>query len=103
MTPQAKVYSLTKGNVLKKSLKLYEKKVQRLKITIYFTQIPIRNVISRPTEHEPIILRQGDPLLHRHSLMGIAGYVSVCVQLYCMLVSTVFHYMFRPAWPSSSA
>jgi hypothetical protein len=33
--------------------------------------------------------------------MGIAGYVSVCVQLYCMLVSTVFHYMFRPTWPSS--
>jgi hypothetical protein len=22
--------------------------------------------------------------------MGIAGYVSVCVQLYCMLVSTVY-------------
>jgi hypothetical protein len=34
--------------------------------------------------------------------MGIAGYVSVCVQLYCMLVSTVFQYMFRPTWPSSS-
>jgi hypothetical protein len=33
--------------------------------------------------------------------MGFAGYVSVCVQLYCMLVSTVFHYMFRPTWPSS--
>jgi hypothetical protein len=31
--------------------------------------------------------------------MGIAGYVSVCVQLYCMLVSTVFHCMFRPTWP----
>jgi hypothetical protein len=34
--------------------------------------------------------------------MCVAGYVSVCVQLYCMLVSTVFHYMFRPTWPSSS-
>jgi hypothetical protein len=34
--------------------------------------------------------------------VGIAGYVSVCVQLYCMLVSTVFHYIFRPTWPSSS-
>jgi hypothetical protein len=34
--------------------------------------------------------------------MGIAGYVSVCVQLYCILVSTVFHYTFRPTWPSSS-
>jgi hypothetical protein len=33
--------------------------------------------------------------------MGFAGYVSICVQLYCMLVSTVFHYMFRPTWPSS--
>jgi hypothetical protein len=30
--------------------------------------------------------------------MSIAGYVSVCVQLYCMLVFTVFHYMFRPTW-----
>jgi hypothetical protein len=27
---------------------------------------------------------------------------SVCVLFYCMLVSTVFHYMFRPTWPSSS-
>jgi hypothetical protein len=34
--------------------------------------------------------------------MGIAGYVSVCVQIYCMLVFAVFHYMFRPTWPSSS-
>jgi hypothetical protein len=34
--------------------------------------------------------------------MGIADYVSVCVQLYCMLVFTVFHYMFRSTWPSSS-
>jgi hypothetical protein len=34
--------------------------------------------------------------------MGIAGYISVCVQIYCMLVFTVFHYMFRPSWPSSS-
>jgi hypothetical protein len=25
-----------------------------------------------------------------------------CVQFYCMLVFTVFHYMFRPTWPSSS-
>jgi hypothetical protein len=32
--------------------------------------------------------------------MAIAGYVSVCVQLYCV-GSTVFHYMFRPTWPSS--
>jgi hypothetical protein len=32
--------------------------------------------------------------------MAIAGYVSVCVQLHCILV-TVFHYMFRPTWPSS--
>jgi hypothetical protein len=22
-------------------------------------------------------------------------------RIYCMLVSTVFHYMFRPTWPSS--
>jgi hypothetical protein len=35
------------------------------------------------------------------ALLDIAGYVSVCVQLYCMLVSTVFHYMFWPTWPSS--
>jgi hypothetical protein len=34
--------------------------------------------------------------------MDIAGYVSVCVQLYCVLVFAVFHYMFRPTWPSSS-
>jgi hypothetical protein len=33
--------------------------------------------------------------------MGTASYVSVCVLLYCMFVSTVFHYMFRPTWPSS--
>jgi hypothetical protein len=33
--------------------------------------------------------------------MGFAGYVSFCVQLYCILVCTVFHYMFRPTWPSS--
>jgi hypothetical protein len=33
--------------------------------------------------------------------IGIAGYVSVCVQLYCMLVSTVFGYMFRSTLPSS--
>jgi hypothetical protein len=33
--------------------------------------------------------------------MVIAGYVSVCVQLYCILVFTVFPYMFRPTWPSS--
>jgi hypothetical protein len=33
--------------------------------------------------------------------MGIAGYVSACVLLYCMLISTVLHYMFRPTWPSS--
>jgi phosphotransferase system glucose/maltose/N-acetylglucosamine-specific IIC component len=26
--------------------------------------------------------------------MGIASYVSVCLQLYCMLVFTVFYYMF---------
>jgi hypothetical protein len=36
------------------------------------------------------------------------GYVAVCVQLYCRcftvlhLVITVFHYTFRPTWPSSS-
>jgi hypothetical protein len=34
--------------------------------------------------------------------MVIAGYVSVCVQLYCILIFTVFHYMFRPTLPSSS-
>jgi hypothetical protein len=40
--------------------------------------------------------------------MGFAGYVAVCVPLYCRcftvlhLVVTVFHYMFRPTWPSSS-
>jgi uncharacterized membrane protein len=33
--------------------------------------------------------------------MGFAGYVS-CLQLYSMLVSTVFHYMFRPTWPCST-
>jgi hypothetical protein len=33
--------------------------------------------------------------------LGIAGYVSICLQLYCMLVFTVFHYVFRPTWPSS--
>jgi hypothetical protein len=33
--------------------------------------------------------------------MVIAGYVSLCVQLYCILVFTVFHYMFRPIWTSS--
>jgi hypothetical protein len=32
----------------------------------------------------------------------IAGYVSVCIQLYCILVFTVLHYMFWPTWPSSS-
>jgi hypothetical protein len=35
--------------------------------------------------------------------MDIAGYVSVCVQIYRILVFTVFHYMFRPTWPSSGA
>jgi hypothetical protein len=40
--------------------------------------------------------------------MGFAGYVAVCVQLYCIcftvlhLVVTVLHYMFRPTWPSSN-
>jgi hypothetical protein len=33
--------------------------------------------------------------------MGFAGYGSVCVQLYYILAFTVFHYMFRPTWPSS--
>jgi hypothetical protein len=33
--------------------------------------------------------------------IGIADYVSVCVQLYFMLVSTVFDYMFRSTLPSS--
>jgi hypothetical protein len=28
---------------------------------------------------------------HRFHMESIAGYVSVCVQLYCMFVSTVFH------------
>jgi hypothetical protein len=43
------------------------------------------------------------PLDKYHKSLSIAGYVSVCVQLYYMLVSTVlhlvvtvFHYMFRP-------
>jgi hypothetical protein len=40
-------------------------------------------------------------LLAKFPSMGIAGYVSVCVLLYCMLVSTVFHYMFLSTWPSS--
>jgi hypothetical protein len=37
--------------------------------------------------------------------MGFAGYVAVCVQLYCRcftllhLVVAVLHYMFRPTWP----
>jgi hypothetical protein len=34
--------------------------------------------------------------------MVIAGYISVCVQLCCILVFTVFHYMLRLTWPSSS-
>jgi hypothetical protein len=33
--------------------------------------------------------------------MVIAGYISVCVQLYCNLVFIVFHYVFWPTWPSS--
>jgi hypothetical protein len=39
--------------------------------------------------------------------MGFAGYVTVCVQLYCRcftvlhLVVAVLHYMFRPTRPSS--
>jgi hypothetical protein len=39
--------------------------------------------------------------------MGFAGYVTVCVQLYCRwftvlrLVVAVLHYMFRPTWSSS--
>jgi hypothetical protein len=39
--------------------------------------------------------------------MGFAGYVAVCVQLYCRcftvlhLVGAVFQYIFRPTWPSS--
>jgi hypothetical protein len=41
------------------------------------------------------------------SSMGFAGYVAVCVQLYCRcftvlhLVVAVLHCMFRPTWPSS--
>jgi hypothetical protein len=40
--------------------------------------------------------------------MDFAGYVAVCVQLYCRcftvlhLVVAALHYMFRPTWPSSS-
>jgi hypothetical protein len=41
------------------------------------------------------------PSRHQKWTMGNAGYVSVCMQLYCMLVSAVFHYMFWPTWPSS--
>jgi hypothetical protein len=29
-------------------------------------------------------------------------FLSACRQFYCMLVFAVFHYMFRPTWPSSS-
>jgi hypothetical protein len=47
-------------------------------------------------------LRQLEWKKDQTKTMGIAGYVFVCVQLYCMLVSAVFHYMFRSTWPSSS-
>jgi hypothetical protein len=32
-----------------------------------------------------------------HSIV-IAGYVSICMQLYCILIFAVFHYMFLPTW-----
>jgi hypothetical protein len=46
--------------------------------------------------------------MEQFTIMGFAGYIVICVQLYCMLVSnvlhlvvTVLHYMFRSTWPSS--
>jgi hypothetical protein len=33
---------------------------------------------------------------------GLHDHLQVC-RSYCMLISTVFHYMFRPTWPSSGA
>jgi hypothetical protein len=40
-------------------------------------------------------------LLHCIVQWVLQCYISVCGLLYCILVFTVFHYMFRSTWPSS--
>jgi hypothetical protein len=51
---------------------------------------------------------ESQPTFSQSNTMGFAGYVAVCVQLYCRcflvlhLAVTVLHYMFRHTWPSSS-
>jgi hypothetical protein len=51
-------------------------------------------MFSHVTRQKVVFLPEKAVVLNvcSHS-MGIAGYVSVCALLYCMLVSTVFHYM----------
>jgi hypothetical protein len=65
----------------------------------------ISNKAARRRQHKlktycPAIQVKSSNSQTTYCSMVIADYVSVCVQLYCILVFTVFHYMFRPTWPS---